>query len=362
MQLTTSRRIVLLAFALVLFLLPRPGATDEKTRQILAERAERFVETIMRGQLSGVRGELTVGARRALTEEAMRQLFGRLTREGGGFREVGRATATRRPDGTVVAIVPVHFERLSLAAQILYEREGPMAKISEFSVVPLQADATRPTPTPSSAAFPELSPPYADARLFRRESSVIQIAGCEVPVALFVPAIAGPKTPAPTVLIMHPIRPDASSVRNGMTRDLMEGLATRGVAVASYRETECRDPKAVLSWLEQQPPVDVERITLAGYQEFGSLATDIASTSKTLSVVNIVTSTDGASSPTVFFYPRSAFAWDRDYPNHELATHREYSDTDRYLRRTEGHTNAGYVTEEFIADFATFARTGQMRP
>ena len=371
MRVRSSLGNIVLAGALFLLMLTAAARADDKVRELLAERSESFVETVMSGHLSSVRGELTPGARKALTEEAMRQLFGRLTREGGGFREVGQATVQSRNDGTAVATVPVHFERLSLAARIVYEREGPLAKVAEFSVVPLQPSAQRAAPTPVQGASPELSPPYADARLFGRSSNPVSLGDCDFQVILM--------SPAPAILFLPHFSPETSSAYRGMMRDLMEGLATRGVAVAAAMEpaAECLHPEAAaaaaLHWLASDPRVDPDHITVAGFGEAAFTVCDLAETSATLQVALLApveglsparASSNIAGDRAGVFLPHPATDGERAMlaflPDVFLFNRvREYSGTDEYFRKSGDGASTGYVVERLVGDLAAFARTGR---
>lgn len=229
------------AFAVICLLAMsfRAEARDPETMGILKERAENFVECMLKGSVNSIAGEMHPSLRQTYTNEVVRNIFGDLHQRGGRFEEMGEASLSIGRNTSVIAMIPLKYANNSVTARLVFERAGRHSRITEFAVLPY----TEPDPDsvwrdPNAAPpapKPLPSPPYANALVFKAETVELARAGLE-PLAstLYMPTIATEASRVPAVILVADANTTGELPMVGTSnplRDIAEGLATRGVAV-----------------------------------------------------------------------------------------------------------------------------------
>jgi len=290
--------VLFLTILFVAFVAPAPAPPDEKeTMSRLKTRAEVFVNTLITGRTSSMRGEMNETMRKALTDENAKRIFGDLFTRGGRLESVEPAQLSLQPDGAVVAMVPLVMTKNTVAAQVVFERQAPLAKITGFSILPWNAPETKKSPLPPGP-LPMPPPAYADGDLFTEKAVEIPAPGGPLPGLLTMPKTASAKLTVPGVVLIPgagPLDADASIGRTRPFRDIAQGLAANGVATIRFEKRErvepekfapgstyavddvfARDAVAAAEFLKAQTGVDASRITIAGHDMGGVVAPLVA--------------------------------------------------------------------------------------
>lgn len=229
-----------------------PAATP--TPEVMARlktRAEVFLFALMSGDPGPVAGQMAPGVRNAWRAETCKNVFGDLMQRGGLLQGTDPATLATHPNGHVIATVPVNYARNTVAAQVVFERAAPLAKVVGFSIQPY----TRPEATArveggsAPAATPATTvpmPPYAQRELFvERRVEVPATAELKLHGIVTLPTIAGATSTVPGVILIPgngDFDEDATMGGNKPMRDIAHGLATLGVASIRFARRSYADP------------------------------------------------------------------------------------------------------------------------
>lgn len=282
----------------------------------LKTRAEVVVFTLMSGDPSAVAGQMAPGVRKAWGAETCKSVFGDLMQRGGLLQGTDPATMAIHDNGHVIATIPINYARNSVAAQVVFERAAPLAKVVGFSVQPYQRPESTPrteggAPPPDAVAAPEPAvgmPAYAQRELFvERRVEVPAAPELRLPAIITLPTIAGSTSPVPAVVLI-PANGDVDEdgTVNGVKplRDLAHGLATLGVASIRYARRSFVDPASMQATpapdlnarftsdavqatrvLAGQKEVDPRRISIVGTELGALVAPLVARETKAQAVV-----------------------------------------------------------------------------
>lgn len=218
----------------------------------LKTRAEVFLFTLMTGDPAPVAGQMSPGVRQAWGAETCKSVFGDLMHRGGLLQGTDPATVAIHTNGHVIATVPVNYARQSVAAQVVFERAAPLAKVVGFSIQPYEKPSAAPrvegdaAPTPTGAVPTVPMPAYAQRALFvERRVELPATAELKLPAIITMPSIAGSTSPVPGVVLMPgngDFDEDGTMGGSKPMRDLAEGLATLGVGSIRYARRSFVDP------------------------------------------------------------------------------------------------------------------------
>lgn len=275
---------------------------QEEVLLLLEDRAVKVVRSLLTGRQSFAREEMTPVLSRGLTPEALGVMFGELHVRGGRFRDVGEVTFTHVAGERVTARIPLLYERNRFAAEVEFERLGPLAKVSGFRIVPPgeERDDAR-----AATTYP--LPPYVDMLALRELDLVVRAGGEDLPAVLTLPMTASTSRPVAAALIMPgDFGWDIDGTVGGgkVARDWALGLAGRGVATLRYAgrghvapgsfEPPLRydinaawlnDASAAFRLLAERPEVDAARAGIVGVGMAGFL---VAGMSEELAVARVV--------------------------------------------------------------------------
>ena len=222
---------------------------DPETLLHLKTRAEVFAQSLARGKVMETRPEMDPSLRRALTDEALSLLFSDVQRRNGRLQSAQAGTVRLERDGRVVAMVPLVYETGTVGAQVVFERQGPLAKIVGFSIMPWTPPADA---SPSDAMIAPRRftppPPYAKATAFREVQLRVQApGGPELLAILAVPALASATSPVPGALLIPgdgAFDADGTAGANKPLRDIAQGLAASGIATLRVERRAHATPEA----------------------------------------------------------------------------------------------------------------------
>jgi len=398
------------AIALVCaLLLPlRAEARDPETMAILKDRAENFIQCMLRGSVNSIVGEMHPTLRQTYTAEVVQNIFADLHYRGGRFQETGETTLALGRNHSVIATIPLHYTNQSVSARIVFERAGRHSRIYEFAILPyteqdpstLWRDPDAPPPPPR--ALP--SPPYVNSLLYRVDVLKIEREGLDpLSARLYTPHIATESSPVPAVILLADPSPTGNLPMVGSSspiRDIAEGLATRGVAAMvvvpdivkaaspadnsdhennsgeEQAEEVAADDEPVNKqiarsltpefWanaealLQSRPTIDINRVTLL-HRDFQHTHNAFVGAGVTFervvaSMPEMDWADSGSTRGTIFLRSSTADAGN-------AANIVSYSGTGPYLLETveEGDTTRyTHVVRSVIDDVARFARTGRM--
>lgn len=256
---------------------------EEAISAQLSRRAETLVANLVMGRPSRAREEMARPLATALNNDAVERLFGDMHRQGGGYHDAEPAVISQGPEGSVIAVVPLHYAERSYAARVTFERAGPLAKVIGFSVQPWHGP--RPSDRPRDAGGGIVAPPpsYADGALFKERTLDLGGPECVLKAVLTCPLAVSKDRPAPGALL---ITGDGTGDLNGSEggvlamRDLAQGLAARGIVTLRYEqrgfacpseeepygvdEVVIEDAVAAYRLLLSQPEADPKRLAVAG--------------------------------------------------------------------------------------------------
>lgn len=277
---------------------PMAPQPDQEVLLHLKTRAEVFTGNLAQGRIMQARPEMGDMLRRTLTDESLGILFNDLHRSSGRLRAIEPGTVRLERDGRVVAMVPMVHERRTLAAQVVFERQGPLAKIVGFSVMPWERDAQGGDEPFASERRTTPPPDYARPGAFRETAVLFRApGGPEIPGRVALPATASESAPVPAALILSGGADDVEGAigSNNPMRDLAQGLAANGVATLRFAPRSAAAPesfnpyepytadqallddaKAALEALRSVAEVDGARVAIVGHGIGGWLAPVLA--------------------------------------------------------------------------------------
>lgn len=297
--------VVLLAASAVTAQVPRAGEADYALED-LSVRAELFVRALLDRRLLEARAEMTPRLRRMMNDAVIDRMIGGFLSENGPLESMGSAQVEPQRNGTVIGLVPLDLYRSDVDVVIVFERQGPLAKITSFSLRPRSAE---PKEMRTGRPAPNEGPPYADKFLFRETPYRLEVGARTLPAVLAMPTIASESIKVPAVVIVPndffadtegtirlPLLGSSPGLRESVvhfSRDVAQGLATRGIAVFRYaqRTTEypeefagefgaaelvTEDALAAVAAVRRMPRVDPARVTVLGVGMSAAFAPHIA--------------------------------------------------------------------------------------
>lgn len=290
-----------------------PRYTDEVVFRDLSERAERFLDAIVRNDAISVRSALSPEARLSLTQSAVDRLYSNLLKEGGRVQEIGRGRIANLDelrgyddDQPVIVHVPVHLATKSVTAQVTFQRKTPLAPITKLRFLSYEGETGRDGRGYTAREAVTRAPDYANRNLFRERETMVGEGSEALPAMLAMPLIASEALKVPGVVLVAGVEPtDLDFTRDSAApfRDIAQGLATRGIATLRYTNRPkahpgrgedaessaasvvLADAVAAVEALKALPQVDPNRITVIGYRVGGTLAPLIAEESGASQVV-----------------------------------------------------------------------------
>ena len=216
---------------------------------------------------------------RDLPASSLDKLWNGILGQAGAVGEVMEArTAGPAPEGVTIVVVPIRLARAALDVRVA---------VANDRIVGLRIVPSEPTYAPWRA------PAYVDPAKFTNVKVSVGSAPTVLGGALTLPKVAH-KVPA--VVLVHGSGPndrDETLGPNLISRDIAEGLASRGVAVLRYdkrtkiypeqftgastvREETMDDVVAAVALLRTRPEIDPGSIVILGHSLGGMLAPRIA--------------------------------------------------------------------------------------
>jgi uncharacterized protein len=196
----------------------------------LIVRARAFLDALSRGDFEVAAKDFDATMMKVSGPDKLAEFWMQVPERLGAFQ---RQTAARRDQfgGYEVALVTCQFEKVTLDARVIFDKEK---KIAGFQFVPS---------LPPAKYEP---PPYADPAKFKEREVTVGNDPWTLPATLAVPKGEGP---FPALVLVHGSGPndrDETIGPNKPFQDLAWGLASRGIAVLRYeKRTRIYGPKLV---------------------------------------------------------------------------------------------------------------------
>jgi dienelactone hydrolase len=258
-------------------------------------KARAFLKALEKGDFEAAAKDFDATMMGVSGPDKLAEFWKQVPEKLGSFKQ---QTAARRDQfgGYEVALVTCEFEKVTLDARVVFDKEK---KIAGFQFIPS---------LPPAKYEP---PPYADTAKFEEREVTVGAGGdWPLPGTLAIPKGGGP---FPAVVLVHGSGPndrDETIGPNKPFRDLAWGLASRGIAVLRYeKRTRIYGPKLVadptfasltvkeetiddvleaVRLLKSTEGVDRKRIFVLGHSLGGMLIPRIALAGKDLDIAGFI--------------------------------------------------------------------------
>jgi uncharacterized protein len=223
---------VLVILALSSFVLPvLSGGASDATSDVLIGKARHFLERMDKGDFAGAVSDFDATMNRVSGPDKLAEFWEAAPARLGAFKRQ-TAARTEKLEPYDAVLVTCEFEKITLDARIVFDKEG---RIAGFQLVPSLPPA-------------EYAPPaYADPSLFDERDVTVGVPQWPLPGTLSLPKGAGP---FPAVVLVHGSGPndrDETIGPNKPFKDIAWGLASKGIAVLRYeKRTRVHGPKLVM--------------------------------------------------------------------------------------------------------------------
>jgi dienelactone hydrolase len=225
-----NRLAVPVVFYFAMLTLLSPQQANVAPEDDLIVKARVFIDALNKADFETAVRDFDATMMKVSGPDKLAEFWKQVPERMGAFK---RQTAARRDQfgGYDVALVTCEFEKVTLDARVIFDKEK---KIAGFQFVPS---------LPPAKYEP---PPYADPAKFEEREVMVGNDPWTLPATLAVPKGEGP---FPALVLVHGSGPndrDETIGPNKPFRDLAWGLASRGIAVLRYeKRTRIYGPKFV---------------------------------------------------------------------------------------------------------------------
>ncbi len=275
------KRLIVVALALILLVLPFGVSAQEATDEPVVTNAQAVLDLLLNGDYAGVFEQFSDEVKAAFSADQLEGAWAQILAQVGEYQSV---LGTRFEAETNTGVLQLQFELYQLDLRLTFDAAGKISGL--YFVQGTYAPPDQPTWS---------APPYADEAAFTETELTINEGG-DFPLSatLSLPNGDGP-FPAIILLSGSGTNDEDETVGPNKTfRDLAWGLATQGVAVLRFPKRPTiyaneldlatftidqeytEDALAALELLRNTEGVDPERIFIAGHSFGGYILPRIA--------------------------------------------------------------------------------------